>query len=164
MRATASSTHVLGIDPGSRYTGYAVVSSQGSRFTCQSHGLWPLHKEQDEAKMLLRLSTCIGELLKEYPCKEVAIEDAFFGKNAQSTLKLGRIQGVIFLVCAQHQLDTFRYAPRSIKKALTGNGNAQKEAVAQSCRLLVSLPASTVLRSDQSDAIATGLCHLIRST
>ena len=92
---------------------------------------------------------------------EVAIETAFYGKNAQSALKLGHARGVSILAAVLHDLPVAEYAPREIKKAVVGNGNASKEQVQFMVRALLHLRPATMAH-DTSDAIAVAICHLSR--
>jgi crossover junction endodeoxyribonuclease RuvC len=105
-------------------------------------------------------SGLLGVISRHHP-HVVAIETAFYGKNAQSALKLGQARGVSILAAVLHGLPLAEYAPREIKKAVTGNGNAAKGQVQFMVRAMLT-PRPTSMKLDTSDAIATAICHLSR--
>jgi crossover junction endodeoxyribonuclease RuvC len=100
----------------------------------------------------------IGVIARHHP-HEFAIETAFYGKNAQSALKLGHARGVAILCAVQRGLPTTEYSPRAIKKAVVGTGSASKEQVQYMVRGILGLGNET-MQLDASDAIAVALCHL----
>jgi crossover junction endodeoxyribonuclease RuvC len=113
------------------------------------------------AERLLAIHTRIRSLVDEYQPMEMAIESAFYGKNAQSALKLGHARGVCLLAAAQSHIPAVEYSPREVKKAVAGNGNASKISVRYMVCSLLGIPAQK-LRLDVSDALAVALCHLQR--
>jgi crossover junction endodeoxyribonuclease RuvC len=152
---------VLGIDPGTRITGYAVVrqTDAGHHLVCA--GVILNDPSRPLSSRLRHIHDEIGAIVTAYRPSEFAIETAFTGRNAQSALKLGQARGVSLLAAEQHDLAIAEYSPREIKKAVTGNGNASKEQVRYMVTSLLSLSAKA-LRLDASDAAATALCHLHR--
>ncbi|MBP1679065.1 MAG: crossover junction endodeoxyribonuclease RuvC, partial [Bacteroidetes bacterium] len=90
-----------------------------------------------------------------------AVESAFYGKNAQSALKLGHARGVALLAAAERSIPTAEYSPREVKKAVAGNGGARKEQVRTMVQTLLGIPRST-MALDTSDALAVALCHIHR--
>ena len=160
----AAST-VLGIDPGTRYTGYAVAVAQEGTFLLRDSGTWSLYRYSSEAKKLHVLQTEVKKLLSTYSCQAVALEGSFYGKNAQVTLKLGRVQGVLMATAEAKGLPIEMYAPKALKQAIAGHGNAEKEVVARRIWMLLGQPKRIEqARLDESDAIAVALCYLLRST
>jgi len=113
------------------------------------------------AERLLTIHARIKLLLTTYRPQEFAIESAFYGKNAQSALKLGHARGVCLLAAAEQKLPTAEYSPREVKKAVVGNGNASKEQVRFMVTSLLKL-GKTPINLDVSDAAAVALCHLQR--
>jgi crossover junction endodeoxyribonuclease RuvC len=114
--------------------------------------------------MPLRLKKIYSELtaiLQRFRPDEFAIESAFYGKNAQSALKLGHARGVSILAAVKNEIPTTEYSPREIKKAIVGNGNASKEQVQFMVKSLLQLTRGTMVL-DASDALAIALCHLNR--
>jgi crossover junction endodeoxyribonuclease RuvC len=152
---------VLGIDPGTLTTGYGIVAGTGTTLRLLASGTILNGRE---TPLPVRLGTIYNGLLEvitlHHP-HEIAIETAFYGKNAQSALKLGHARGVSILAAVLHDLPVTEYAPREIKKAVVGNGNASKEQVQFMVRALLHLRPTTMAH-DTSDAIAVAICHLSR--
>ena len=153
---------ICGIDPGSRTTGYGVIKVQGNRFSLLQYGVVELGDNVDSAEKLGKLHTSIQDVLRLNKVQEVAIESPFYGKNAQSMLKLARAQGVAMAVAALRDLRVCEYAPMTVKKAVAGQGRAGKEQVARMLQHL--LPGVQIPRSlDAMDALAVALCHAIKT-
>jgi crossover junction endodeoxyribonuclease RuvC len=156
-----SSIVVLGVDPGTLVTGYGIVLRKGSEITLLSCGTI---KNGNERSMPLRLQRIHSELclvIEKFKPDEFAIESAFYGKNAQSALKLGHARGVSILAAVERQIPTTEYSPREVKKAVVGNGAASKEQVQFMVKSLLKVPHSKMLL-DTSDALAIAICHLHR--
>lgn len=121
-------------------------------------------RNSSDASMPLRLKKIYNELcsvIDTYHPDELAIESAFYGKNAQSALKLGHARGVAILAAVESEIPTSEYSPREVKKAVVGNGAASKEQVQFMIRSLLRLSNARMLH-DTSDAIAIAICHLHR--
>ena len=101
----------------------------------------------------------VSAIIETYRPDCFAIEAPFFGKNVQSMLKLGRAQGIAIAAALQKNLPIFEYAPRRVKQAITGNGNAQKEQVWKMLKQILSLSTDDFRSFDASDALAVALCH-----
>lgn len=152
----AEPIRVLGIDPGSRRTGFAVVERTGSSFRAVVHGTIQL----GDGAMPGRLHTLydtMRELVAEHAPSTMAIEGIFHAKNAGSALKLGHARGVALLVAALHDIEVFEYAPAVVKRAVTSSGRAEKGQVQRMVVLLLGLDATP--DSDAADALAVALCH-----
>jgi crossover junction endodeoxyribonuclease RuvC len=152
---------VVGIDPGTLVTGYGVVSGRGERVKFVACGAI---RTRAADPLALRLHTIHRELLiifRRHRPEECAVESAFYGKNAQSALKLGHARGVALLAAVQEGIPTTEYAPRAVKKAIVGNGAASKQQVQYMVRSLLEIPPH-IMRHDASDALAIALCHLQR--
>lgn len=152
---------VLGIDPGSRFTGFGVVEQQGSRLRHIGHGVIRL---DGDAALELRLDElykglCVAADL--YRPDAVAVEGVFTFKNARSALILGHARGIALLVAAQRALGVFEYPPARVKKAVGAGGSGDKDAVARMVKTFLGLPE--VERADASDALAVAICHLNHS-
>jgi crossover junction endodeoxyribonuclease RuvC len=152
---------VLGVDPGTRITGYAVVRAADGGYGLVCAGVIQNDPSRPLPFRLKHIHDEISGLVTAYRPGEFAIETAFAGRNAQSALKLGQARGVSILAAEQHGLAIAEYAPREIKKAVTGNGNASKEQVRYMVTSLLSLAPKSI-RLDASDAAAAALCHLHR--
>lgn len=121
-------------------------------------------KNGSAQSMPLRLKKIHGQLcevIEQYHPDECAIESAFYGKNAQSALKLGHARGVSILAAVEHEIPTTEYSPREVKKAVVGNGAASKEQVQYMVKALLRAPHSKMVL-DTSDALAIAICHLQR--
>jgi crossover junction endodeoxyribonuclease RuvC len=152
---------ILGIDPGSQVLGYGILEAfPGVAQSCVSGTLRPT-PGQDLCERLLYIHREIERLLAAHHPEIVAVETAFYHKNARSTLILGHVRGVVLLAARQANLEVAEYAPREVKMAVTGHGDAPKEQVAFMVRRLLSLTETPV--ADAADALAVALCHWHRS-
>lgn len=149
---------ILGIDPGTVVMGYGVICASGGKFTVVSHGVIHLSKYSDHALKLKVIFEKVTGLLEQYLPDEMAIEAPFYGKNVQSMLKLGRAQGVAIAASLSKSVPYAEYAPRRIKQAVTGNGNASKEQVAAMLKSVLAMKELPELL-DASDGLAAALCH-----
>ncbi len=149
---------ILGIDPGTIFTGWGVINIIGKTPQLESFGYIDLSKIKDPYEKLKLIFKRTVQLIDEYGISEMAIEAPFFGKNVQSMLKLGRAQGVSIAAALSRDVDVFEYAPRKIKIAVTGNGNASKEQVAvflQNILKFKEIPD----KLDATDGLAAAVCH-----
>ncbi|MCB8994044.1 MAG: crossover junction endodeoxyribonuclease RuvC [Bacteroidales bacterium] len=153
---------ILGIDPGTNIMGYGVIKAVGKNPLLVSLGISDMRKEKDPYKSLQIIFRDVINLIDRYHPDELAIEAPFFGKNVQSMLKLGRAQGVAIAAALSRDIPIFEYAPRKIKMAITGQGNASKEQVADIlCRILQFKPEN--LNLDATDGLAAALCHFYQA-
>jgi crossover junction endodeoxyribonuclease RuvC len=153
---------IMGIDPGSRITGYALVQARGTAVQLLAVGV--IHLEKLAADPLLRLHKLfdrVQSLVQEFLPDEMAIEAPFQGKNVQSMLKLGRAQGVAIAAALSRQVPVVEYAPTKVKMAITGKGSASKVQVAGMLHhLLPELKQHPeALLADATDALGVALCH-----
>jgi crossover junction endodeoxyribonuclease RuvC len=152
-------TVVLGLDPGTLVTGYGIVARRGNEMMLVDYGTIRNEAESTMAARLQRIHVNLAELIARHHPVEFAIESAFYGKNAQSALKLGHARGVSILAAVQAGLATSEYSPREVKKAIVGTGTASKEQVRYMvCSLLHIRDGAVPL--DASDALAVAICHL----
>ncbi len=151
---------VLGIDPGTRHTGYGVIEAVGRRETVVDYGSINPPEKLDLMVRLQRIGEAVDALIAKHVPDELAIEMPFMGKNAQAMLKLGQVQGFVMKAALDREIPVTQYAPREIKKAVVGNGNAAKEQVWFMLRAQLGLSDDRGL--DASDALAVALCHLHR--
>jgi len=153
---------VLGIDPGTAITGYAVVEE-----TAEGLQMITLGAISTPAKTPLpsRLQTIYGELKEivvEYAPEAAAVEELFFSRNARTAMSVGHARGVILLALADSNLPIAEYTPMQIKQAVTGYGNANKHQVQEMVRMLLELP-ETPKPNDAADAAAVAICYLHRA-
>jgi crossover junction endodeoxyribonuclease RuvC len=149
---------VIGIDPGSRYTGYGVVASEGSRFTPISHGVLRVPAQNsfpDRLGFIYRELTTIIESCRP-DC--MAVEDVFFANNVKSALRLGQARGAAVLAGVNAGLGVFEYSALQVKQAVVGYGQAAKEQVAGMILQLFQLAGP--LNPNAADALAVAFCHL----
>ena len=147
---------ILGIDPGSRFTGYGVIETRGDRIAWVHHGMIRTSGDDFPAR-LAQIHGGIREVLATWQPGEVAIERVFVHRNADSALKLGQARAAAICATFDHSVTLYEYAPRAIKQAVTGLGGAGKEQVAHMVRMLLGL--SEEIQADAADALAVAICH-----
>ena len=125
---------ILGIDPGTNLMGYGLLKVSDGKATMVTMGVIDLRKFPDAYLKLGHIFERVTGIIDSYLPDEMAIEAPFFGKNVQSMLKLGRAQGIAIAAAIHHGVPIHEYAPLKIKMAITGNGNASKEQVADMLR------------------------------
>lgn len=154
---------ILGIDPGTNILGYGVILVDKKRVHYVDMGVIDLRKEKDHFMKLSRIFEGVGALMDRYAPDDLAIEAPFYGKNVQSMLKLGRAQGAAIAAGLHRQIPVFEYAPRKVKMAITGRGDASKEQV----KLLMEKTLKVTFDNkflDASDALAIAMCHFYQLT
>ncbi len=147
---------VLGVDPGSRRTGYGVIDVQGSRLKYVAHGVISPSPQAFDKRLSILFERLTG-VIQSYAPEKAAMEDVFMAKNAASALKLGQARGALIVACAQAGLDVAPYSPTSVKQALVGFGRAEKQQVQHMVKLLINPPGK--LQEDAADALAVAICH-----
>lgn len=152
---------VLGLDPGSRRTGYGVVERDGSAFRALAHGVFAPPARLDLAHRLHAIATRAGEVMDEQQPDAVVIEEAFYHESVRSTLVLGHVRGALLVAAVQRGLAIAEYSPREIKLSVTGSGAGSKDQVAFMVRRLLGLKGA--LPPDASDALGAAICHLQRA-
>jgi crossover junction endodeoxyribonuclease RuvC len=151
---------ILGIDPGTNILGYGVIRTKGkNKVELVVLGIIELKKYDDHYLKLKVIYERVQQLVTEYLPDEVAIESPFFGKNVQSMLKLGRAQGVAMAAALSRSVPIFEYAPRKIKMAITGQGNASKEQVASLLKSILGMDELNYKNLDATDGLAAAICH-----
>ena len=152
----ASTRRILGIDPGSRTTGFGILDFSGDDPTYVASGTV---SSVDGAfpERLRQIFTAVGEIVAEYRPDVVAIESVFMHKNAGSALKLGHARSAALCATFEFDVDVYEYAPRVIKQAIVGTGAATKQQVQHMVISLLKLDAAPTL--DAADALAAALCH-----
>ncbi len=147
---------VLGIDPGSRATGFGVVSVSGPKTVYLASGVIRAEGEGFTDRLRVIFDQMSG-LLREHEPHEVAIERVFMHRNADSALKLGQARAAAICATFEHPVPIHEYAAREVKQAVTGTGAAEKEQVQMMVARLLGLKGR--LQSDAADALAVALCH-----
>lgn len=152
----ADKVRILGIDPGSRITGYGVIDTDGFRHRHVASGHIPIRGEQLPERLGIIFNE-IGALIVDWCPDAVAIEQVFVNRNVDSALKLGQARGAAVCAAVNAGLPVGEYTPRAIKKAVTGQGSAEKAQIQQMMQLLLKL--DELPQSDAADALAISVCH-----
>lgn len=162
MRKTIDKV-ILGIDPGTNLLGYGVLHIRNNKVEMEAMGVIDLRKVKDVYLKLGRIHERIIGIIDSFHPDELAIEAPFFGKNIQSMLKLGRAQGVAIAAAISRDIPIHEYAPLKIKMAITGNGQASKEQVADFLKRILGLKEEQMLSyMDATDALAAAYCHYLQ--
>lgn len=147
---------ILGIDPGSRITGYGVIRQKGSKCTYIASGCIRT-KGEVLAPKLDMIFNGICEIIQQYQPTEFAIEQVFMAKNPDSALKLGQARGAAIVAATQADLYVCEYSARQIKQAVSGTGGASKEQVQQMVMQILNLSGRP--QADAADGLAVAICH-----
>lgn len=149
---------IIGVDPGTQVMGYGVISVKGQQISLVQYGVIHLSKYSTHELKLKKIFERLTQLIEDYLPDEMAIEDPFYGKNAQSMLKLGRAQGVAMAAALARNIPIVEYSPKKVKQSVTGSGNATKEQVAYMLEKILKMELSREFM-DATDGIAIAICH-----
>jgi crossover junction endodeoxyribonuclease RuvC len=149
-------TRILGIDPGSRVTGYGIIDQDGRHMVYVASGCIRA-KGDSLPERLGVIFAGVNAIIREFLPEEMAIEQVFMNKNADSALKLGQARGAAICASVHSKLPVDEYAARAIKQAVVGKGGATKEQVQHMICVLLSL--SKKPQSDAADALGVAVCH-----
>ena len=149
---------ILGIDPGSRFTGYGVIKQQGRTFTYLGSGcIKALSQGEDLGSRLQTIFAGVSEIILQFKPDMFAIEQVFMAKNPDSALKLGQARGAAIVAATNNDLVIAEYSARQIKQAVVGSGGADKSQVQHMVKTILKLPGTP--QADAADALAVALCH-----
>lgn len=151
------SQRILGIDPGSRATGYGVITKKGNQLYYVTCGIIRLQDKYSFSDRLKIIFDSLCEVIEIHKPGIAAVEDVFVAANPRTALKLGHARGVAVLAALHKGLPVRDYTPRMVKQAVVGYGNADKNQVQQMVRVLLQLSAAP--GSDAADALAVAMCH-----
>ena len=147
---------ILGIDPGSRITGYGIIDTEGNHLQhIANDRICP--SNENLASKLGDIFNGIDRVITQYQPDEVSIEKIFMHRNADSALKLGQARGVAITACAVRNIDVFEYSANQVKQATVGKGHAAKQQVQHMVKILLCL--SETPSADAADALAVAICH-----
>lgn len=149
-------TIILGIDPGSRITGYGLIKESQQQLHYLDSGCIRTSAGELSSR-LLQIFNGICELMEKFSPDEAAIEQIFMHQNPNSALKLGHARGVAMVACASHQIKVSEYSAREVKQSVVGYGAAQKSQVQHMVVNLLMLNSSP--QNDAADALAIAICH-----
>jgi len=156
--ADPSSPRILGVDPGSRTTGWGLIGGTSGKPRLLDAGTIRLGTKETLDRRLWRLQQDLEALVRRIRPTAAAVESPYFGANARSALQLAHARGVILAVLAGSGTEVVEYTPATVKKAVTGNGHAPKEQVRSMVERLLGSCAGDA-PDDLSDALAVALCH-----
>lgn len=149
---------VLGVDPGSRITGFGLINKEKNELTCVHSGYISPPAKIPFYERIYFIFESMLDIMNNYHPSEMAIEDMFYAKNVKSSLKLGHARGVILTAAVKCGVRIFEYTPLEIKKSVVGYGRADKEQVRTMVKVILKLKSISCL--DTSDALAAAICHL----
>ena len=147
---------ILGIDPGSRLTGYGLVEFQGAKYSYIASGCIRLG-EKPLAERLKMIFLGVSQIIEQYQPDTFAIEQVFMAHNPDSALKLGQARGAAIVAATMSDLMVSEYSARQVKQAVVGNGGADKKQVQHMVKTLLALPSMP--QADAADALAIAMCH-----
>ena len=148
----------IGVDPGSRYTGYGIVEGDGFRLKYIHHGTVKLPAARPLCERLKIIFEEINASIREYGPEFMAVEEVFFAKNVKSALSLGQDRGAVILAGASSGLSIHEYSALRIKQSVAGYGRAAKEQVAGMIQRLLRIDSS--IEPNAADALAVAVCHI----
>lgn len=149
---------IIGIDPGTRITGYGILRVEGHHLEALDFGTIRPPPNATSSKKYRIIFDAIEELLTKYQPDELAVEGQFMHKNAMSAMKLGMARAMALLAAERMGIPIFEYAPKKAKKAVVGHGSASKEQVQKMIQMLLKLEKLPT-PEDAADALALALCH-----
>jgi crossover junction endodeoxyribonuclease RuvC len=150
----------MGVDPGSRYTGWGLVVKESGRLSLLEAGRIAAKADAPLAERLHRVYEGLREVLGRHQPEQVSIEDIFYARNVKTAVRLGHVRGVALLAAAESRLPVFEYSPAAIKMAVVGYGRADKSQVALMIGKILNVKGG--LPEDATDAVAAAVCHLHR--
>ena len=150
---------ILGVDPGTATTGWAVIEERDCRFRALAYGSINTLKNKSESQRLYEIHKDLSEIIKKYHPRESAIEKIFFFKNQKTVIPVSQARGAILLTLEQKGVTVFGYTPLQVKQSVTGYGRAEKKQIQLMAKSILEL--KTIPRPDDAaDAIAVAVCHL----
>ena len=147
---------ILGIDPGSRFTGFGIIDARGDRATHVQHGVIRTGKGEFTERLGIIFAE-LRDVIRDHGPVEVAVETVFVSHNVASALKLGQARGAAVCAAISMGLPVAEYSPRSVKQAIVGRGGADKVQVQHMVSVLLQLAETPP--EDAADALAVALCH-----
>jgi crossover junction endodeoxyribonuclease RuvC len=153
---------VLGIDCGSRRTGWGVIESDGVRHSMIAAGVIVVSREPAFEQRLLTIARSLREIVQQHLPEAAAVEEVFYSANVKTALKLAHVRGVALLAVAEAAIELAEYSPLEIKTSVVGYGRAEKCQVQRMARSLLNL-AEPLESEDASDALAVAICHATHS-
>ena len=147
---------ILGIDPGSRVTGYGLINAVGNKLEYVGCGCIRT-QTQDFPQRLQIIHAELVKVIEQFSPQQSAVEEVFMGRNASAALKLGHARGAAMVACLSNELPLAEYSARKVKQAVVGHGAADKAQVQHMVKALLSI--SDNIAEDAADALAVAICH-----
>ena len=148
---------ILGIDPGTRITGYGVIDVEGNRLRHVDNGIIKTRSSEDLPLRLKTIYDGLVSVLGEFSPEVVAIEQVFLAKNPRAALTLGHARGTAVLAAVNLDREVYEYSALQVKSAVVGYGHAAKQQVQHMVKVLLNLPE--IAQEDAADALAVAICH-----
>jgi crossover junction endodeoxyribonuclease RuvC len=149
---------ILGIDPGLAYTGYGIITFDGTRYRHLGHGVIRTAAACEMGARLLKIHDSLEEVIAAYRPQEAGIETLYFAKNSKSALPVSQARGVILFTLAAHDIFFAEYTPHVLKQAVIGRGRGEKRQVQELVKLVLGLPEIPT-PDHAADALAVAVCH-----
>ncbi len=159
LQVTGYKLRVLGVDPGTATTGWAVLEEENGSVKPLGYGHISTLPEESVSLRLKEVADDLEKIIKKYKPQESAIEDIFFFKNLKTAVKVSQSRGAMLLTLEKRNVKIFSYTPLQVKQALTGYGRAEKKQIQIMVKNILKLK-SIPKPDDTADAIAIALCHL----
>ncbi len=148
---------IIGLDPGLRYCGFGIIDVEGNQMKLVTHNIIKVPTNITIEKRLAVLFTELKSIFEIYKPQEASLEQIFFNSNAQTSMLLGMARGVIALIPGIFNIPLYEYAPKTIKQATVGFGNADKEQIKK--MVCIILNYRNPITADEADALAAAICH-----
>lgn len=148
---------ILGIDPGTRITGYGVIRKSNNGLRIITYGEIKPGNGKYLSRRLKTLYAGVVEIIEKHEPDVVSLEDIFYGKNVKSLIQQGHARGAIILAATHKNIPVYEYTPLEVKKAVVGYGRAEKRQVQYMVKFIFGLPETPP--PDASDALALAVCH-----
>ena len=158
---TSRAQRILGVDTSLRSTGVGIIDAAGSNHHAVAWSVVKNPASRPHTGCLAHLFNELQQLIQAHRPQAAAVEGVFFSKNVRTAVTLGQARGVVLAVCALEKVPVYEYAPRSVKQAVVGNGNAHKEQVIRMVQLLLGMAETPP--EDAADALALAICHVHQS-
>lgn len=152
---------ILGIDPGSRNTGYSILTEENGKLVALRCDVIKMAHMDEHSQRLQYIFDKVSEIVRSFNPTSCAVETPVYGVDPLAMLKLGRAQAAAILAITNNNIPVAEYYPKEVKKSITGNGNASKKQVAFMLGKMVKLPDEK-LSTDATDALAVAWCHLMK--
>ncbi|MDH3253604.1 MAG: crossover junction endodeoxyribonuclease RuvC [Acidobacteriota bacterium] len=148
---------IIGLDPGSRHTGYGVIEKHGSALLPLAYGRISCQQRLTLPQRITKLTADLEQIIDRWEPERAALETPFHGFNTRSLIVLAQARGALLAVLGKRQLDIREFSPAEVKSAVAGQGRADKEQVAKMIGLILSLRGKRLSR-DATDALAVAVC------